>query len=72
MRKLIETEAAQAHNRAIGVTKKHESAPRHVTGKARYVDDMPEPADILYAAVATSPVTKGDIESFYVSEIVSS
>lgn len=72
MRKLIETEAAQAHNRAIGVTKKHESAPRHVTGKARYVDDMPEPADILYAAVATSPVTKGDIESFDVSEIVSS
>ena len=32
----------------------HESAHLHVTGEARYVDDIPEPADILYAAIGSS------------------
>lgn len=72
MRKLIETAATSQKNPAVGVTKKHESADRHVTGKARYVDDMPEPADILYAAVATTAVTKGDIVSMNTSAIKAS
>lgn len=72
MRKLIEATLPEQENKAVGVNKKHESAPRHVTGKARYVDDIPEPADTLYAAVATSPIAKGDILSLDTSAIKTS
>ncbi|HLT30330.1 MAG TPA: xanthine dehydrogenase molybdopterin binding subunit [Myxococcaceae bacterium] len=33
----------------------HESAYRHVTGEARYVDDLPLPAGCLFGWVVTSP-----------------
>jgi xanthine dehydrogenase large subunit len=39
----------------------HESALRHVTGEARYVDDLPPPAGMLVAQVVTSPVAHGRI-----------
>ncbi len=32
----------------------HDSAERHVRGTARYVDDMPEPRDLLHAAIGWS------------------
>jgi xanthine dehydrogenase large subunit len=32
----------------------HDSAERHVTGEARYVDDLPEPRDLLHAFVRLS------------------
>jgi xanthine dehydrogenase large subunit len=32
----------------------HDSAERHVTGEARYVDDLPEPRDLLHAYVRLS------------------
>jgi xanthine dehydrogenase large subunit len=32
----------------------HDSAERHVTGDARYVDDLPEPSDLLHAYVRLS------------------
>ena len=33
----------------------HDSAEKHVTGDAVYVDDMPAPPDLLHCAVVTSP-----------------
>jgi xanthine dehydrogenase large subunit len=33
----------------------HESAARHVTGAARYTDDLPAPAGLLHGVLATSP-----------------
>ncbi len=33
----------------------------HVRGKAEYVDDMPLPAEMLYAAVFASTVARGKI-----------
>ena len=33
----------------------HDSAEKHVTGAAVYVDDMPAPPDLLHCAVVTSP-----------------
>jgi xanthine dehydrogenase large subunit len=33
----------------------HESALRHVTGAARYTDDLPAPAGLLHAVLVTSP-----------------
>ncbi|HEX7623550.1 MAG TPA: xanthine dehydrogenase molybdopterin binding subunit, partial [Anaeromyxobacteraceae bacterium] len=32
----------------------HDSAVRHVTGEARYLDDLPEPRDLLHAFVRLS------------------
>src|ERR1700676_5083052 len=37
----------------------HDSAREHVTGRAIYVDDIPEPRGLLYAALVTSPVAHG-------------
>ncbi|MGL4321468.1 MAG: xanthine dehydrogenase molybdopterin binding subunit [Paracoccaceae bacterium] len=39
----------------------HDSGPLHVTGAARYVDDIPLPAGALHLAFATSTVAHGDI-----------
>ena len=37
----------------------HESAIKHVTGRAIYTDDISEPRNILHAAIGFSPVSKG-------------
>jgi len=37
----------------------YDSAPLHVTGAARYVDDVPAPAGALHLAFATSPLAAG-------------
>jgi len=43
----------------IGDSIPHESARLHVTGRARYLDDLELPATALHAALATSPVAHG-------------
>jgi hypothetical protein len=37
----------------------HDAAPLHVTGAARYVDDIPVPQDCLHLAFGLSKVAKG-------------
>jgi len=39
----------------------HDTAPLHVTGAARYVDDIPVPADCLHLAFGLSRIAKGRI-----------
>jgi xanthine dehydrogenase large subunit len=39
----------------------HESAHLHVTGSATYIDDIPEHAGTLYAALVLSPVAHGEL-----------
>ena len=39
----------------------HESAHLHVTGTATYIDDIPEHAGTLYAAIIQSPVAHGEL-----------
>lgn len=41
----------------------HDSAPLHVTGAARYVDDIPLPGGALHLAFALSTVAHGDVVS---------
>lgn len=41
----------------------HDAAPLHVTGSARYVDDIPLPGPALHLAFGLSPVAHGDILS---------
>ena len=39
----------------------HDAAPLHVTGQARYVDDMPMTADTLHLAFGLSGIAAGRI-----------
>ena len=47
----------------------HESAELHVSGDARYIDDIPLPADTLHAALGLSPVAHGRIRSLDLSAV---
>lgn len=70
MRKLIETGSSKANTTQVaGKSHAHESAERQVSGQARYVDDMPEPANCHHAAVGLSQVTSGRITHIDLSEV---
>jgi xanthine dehydrogenase large subunit len=47
--------------RVVGAPARHDSAIRHVTGSAAYVDDLREPAGTLHVAVGGAPAACGDI-----------
>jgi xanthine dehydrogenase large subunit len=47
--------------RVVGVPARHDSAVRHVTGSAFYVDDLREPAGTLHIAVGGAPAARGVI-----------
>ena len=47
----------------VGKSIAHDSARAHVTGSAIYLDDMPEPAGCLHAALVKSPHAKARIAS---------
>lgn len=47
----------------VGQSFAHESAHLHVTGSARYLDDLPELAGTLHAAVGLSPIAHGRLVS---------
>jgi xanthine dehydrogenase large subunit len=46
---------------------RHDSATKHVTGKALYIDDMPETAGTLHAALATCPHARARIDGIDIS-----
>ena len=50
----------------------HESAIKHVTGRAIYTDDISEPRNLLHAAIGFSPVSKGIIKKIDYSEVLNS
>ena len=43
-----------ASERSVGKALPHDSAHLHVTGQAAYIDDLPEPRDLLHIAVGMS------------------
>ncbi|MBR9766291.1 MAG: xanthine dehydrogenase molybdopterin binding subunit [Rhodobacteraceae bacterium] len=47
----------------------HDSGPLHVTGQARYIDDIPLPANTLHLAFGTSSVARGTITSMDLSAV---
>ncbi len=49
----------------MSVTKSlpHDAAPLHVAGSARYVDDIPTPAETLHLAFGLSDIAFGEIEA---------
>src|SRR5690554_7109203 len=40
-------------------SRQHESAIKHVTGRADYIDDLKAPADAIHVALGLSPVAHG-------------
>ena len=73
MRKLIEQPTFDNTPQGeAGKSHKHESAERQVSGQARYIDDMPEAANIHHVAVGVSPVTRGTITAIDLSDVKAS
>ena len=50
-------------NKLFSIKKEHESASKHVSGKAKYIDDIPEPKNLLHAAIGYSIIAKGKIKT---------
>ncbi|WP_447895874.1 xanthine dehydrogenase molybdopterin binding subunit [Vreelandella sp. GE22] len=48
-------------HRQAGSSSYHESARKHVTGKASYIDDLKTPADALHVALGLSPAAFGTL-----------
>jgi xanthine dehydrogenase large subunit len=54
---------------SMGKPLPHDSAPLHVTGAARYLDDIPLPAGALHLAFGLSAVAHGEIVSMDLSAV---
>jgi xanthine dehydrogenase large subunit len=48
---------------------RHDSAHKHVSGSAEYIDDIPEPAGLLHGALGLSSIAHGEITSIDLSEV---
>ena len=53
-------------------TNEHDSAIKHVTGKAIYTDDILEPKNLLHAAIGYSKISSGKIIKIDFSEVIKS
>lgn len=49
----------------------HDAAALHVTGAARYIDDIPTPAGALHLAFGLSTIAKGQIKAMNLAEVKS-
>ncbi|WP_168015637.1 xanthine dehydrogenase molybdopterin binding subunit [Halomonas salinarum] len=47
----------------------HESAIKHVTGRAAYIDDLPAPANALHIALGLSPVAHGRLTRLDLTQV---
>lgn len=63
MRPLRETADIEAPLRVVRVATAHDSAVRHVSGSATYVDDIREPEGTLHLAPGGAPIARGKIRS---------
>ncbi|MEO6744195.1 MAG: xanthine dehydrogenase molybdopterin binding subunit [Caldimonas sp.] len=61
--------SAAAAGARVGISRPHESAHLHVAGAAPYVDDLPELAGTLHAALGLSPVAHGRITAMHLDKI---
>ena len=54
---------------SAGSNLKHESAHKHVSGEALYVDDIPTPNDTLHAYAGFSAIARGKIKSISLNKV---
>jgi xanthine dehydrogenase large subunit len=57
---------------SIGSSIPHDSAAKHVSGRAVYIDDMPEPPGMLHAYISLSPHAHARITSIDLSTVAAS
>ncbi|MGI9248748.1 MAG: xanthine dehydrogenase molybdopterin binding subunit [Woeseiaceae bacterium] len=57
---------------AVGKSLPHDSAHLHVTGRAAYTDDLPEPRDLLHLAVGMSQKPHAKFASIDLTNVVAS
>ncbi len=62
-------EASQKSTGAVHMDHAHDSAVKHVTGEAVYVDDMLEPAGLLHVYFGTSDCARGNIRQLGLDEV---
>ncbi len=60
-----------AHGDVIGRPLPHESAHLHVSGEARYIDDLPEPVGTLHAAIGMSRHAHARLKAMDLSAVCS-
>jgi len=53
----------------VGASRPHESAALHVAGEAAYIDDLPELAGTLHAALGLSPIAHGKLVSIDIERL---
>ena len=53
----------------VATDQRHDSAHKHVSGTAVYIDDMPEPAGTLHIGLGLSKVTHGTLKSVDLSAV---
>src|SRR5688572_6081751 len=53
----------------VATDQRHDSAHKHVTGEAVYIDDMPEPAGTLHGCLGLSTVAHGTILTMDLSAV---
>ncbi|WP_321322875.1 xanthine dehydrogenase molybdopterin binding subunit [Thiomicrorhabdus sp.] len=56
-------------NSGVKAAVKHDSANKHVTGEALYIDDLPEPSDLLHVYIAQSTQAHAKIINLDVSPV---
>lgn len=61
--------ASAAAKTGVGASRPHESAALHVAGEAAYIDDLPELAGTLHAALGLSPVAHGKLVSIDIARL---
>ncbi|MBX9465798.1 MAG: xanthine dehydrogenase molybdopterin binding subunit [Aquamicrobium sp.] len=60
---------AKAISGGVATDRRHDSAHKHVTGEAVYIDDMPEPAGTLHGCLGLSTVAHGAIAAMDLSAV---
>ena len=60
---------ARQHDSIIGVARAHDSACEHVTGSARYVDDMEVSEGMLHVAIGQSAIAHGSLQSLNLDKV---
>src|SRR4029453_5337220 len=56
----------------VHTAQRHDSALKHVTGEALYIDDIAEPPGTLHAALVLSPIASGRLRKLDLSPAASS
>ena len=52
----------------VHTARRHDSALKHVTGQALYIDDIPEPPGTLHGALVLSPLAAGRLRGLDLSQ----